>query len=672
IDFTDSDFDTVRLEYSYSISSDWIVYDTFSNTSNQKANFSMNILNLKDDIIDFRFIAVDDLGNIATLTDSTYWITKDLDNHKDFIVEYLDDSFVYTIDLLNEVDIVVKAIPFDNDITHVEVTTGKVVTLENFTLTNIYLENDNIYFSDELLEDIKLDSTLYNIIPGEFTLIPINILLYQNSKVVTSKQISIIATDTVFPAIVNITNIEFDSNIQTDNVWMSFETGTNSYKNLHEVPFIVNNKYPRINILDSSNTTVDSFTLKAINDGLDTQDYFSIEVKDSIFRLSLPSLQPGDEISHIYEILIDSVSYTNFSYFIDSQDIFIVLDGTGFIVPKDITLNFEVSNTAHLTQQFIGTYDFQALPQGNYSLVGKFYDISGVVSVYNITSPFKLDFEGPSISNQFNNGFSVNPTSGNISFIIKDSSDIISYQFNVSLAGNWNIENNTYTFIFNDNSLVEGINNYQLICEDSLNFISTKDFALNFDKSAPVISNIYSDSNPWNGIFLIKVDIDDISPYFVSLKCINTVSGVIYDSLDISFIITEISSTKTEWQILLDTNQLPNGKYDIFMTVIDEAGLSVQISRLGYYFDNAPPELTLVNKDIYAEGNIIYSIEPTETLYLNDQEYISIYANDELFDGFSWATTSYPYLEQQLGIEAVTMYHTKPLSYHDINLGTLS
>ncbi|KKN31217.1 hypothetical protein LCGC14_0826180, partial [marine sediment metagenome] len=674
IDFTDSDFDTVRLEYSYSISSDWIIYDTFLNTSRLSANFSMNILNLKDDIIDFRFIAVDDLGNIATLTDSTYWIIKDFDNHKDFMVEYLDDSFVYSLNQFDEIDIMVKAIPFDNDITHVIVSTGDIVSLETFNLTNKFEENDNIYFSDEVFEDIRLNSTFYNIIPGEFTLIPINVLLYQNSKEVTSKQISIIATDTVFSEAVNISDIEIDYDMlpQTDNVWMSFTTGTFIYKNLHEIPFIVNNKYPKINILDSTNTIIDSFTLKAISDGLDTQDYFGIEINDSIFRLSLPSLQPGEEISHIYEIIIDSVSYTNFSFFIDSQDIFIKLVGTGFTVPKDITLNFETSNTAHLTQQFVGTYDFQALAQGNYTLVGKFYDISGTISTYNISSPFKIDFEGPSIYSQFNNGFSVDPTSGNISFIIKDSSDIISYQFNVSLAGSWIIDKGNYTFIFNDNALIEGINNYQLICEDSLNFISTKDFSLNLDKSAPAISNIYSDSNPWNGIFLIKIDIDDISPYSVSLKCINTVSGVIYDSLDISFITTEISSTKTEWQILLDTNQLLNGKYDIIVTVIDEAGILTEISRLDYYFDNAPPDLTLINNDIYAEGSVVYSIEPAETLYLSDQEFISILANDELFDGFNWATTSYPYLELRLGIEAVTMYHTKPLSYHDINLGTLS
>ncbi|KKN47283.1 hypothetical protein LCGC14_0664460, partial [marine sediment metagenome] len=478
----------------------------------------------------------------------------------------------------------------------------------------------------------------------------------------------------MFSEAVNISNIEIDYDIlpQGDNVWMSFTTGTSTYKNLHEIPFIINNKYPKINIFDSTNTITDYFTLKAVSDGLDTQDYFSIEINDSIFRLSLPSLQPGEEISHIYDIIIDSVSYTNFSYFIDSQDIFIKLDGTDFTVPKDITLDFEISNNAHLTQQFVGTYDFQALAQGNYTLVGEFYDISATISIYNISSPFKIDFEGPSIYSQFNNGFSVDPTSGDISFIIKDSSDIISYQFNVSLAGSWIIDKDNYTFIFNDNTLVEGINNYQLICEDSLNFISTKDFSLNLDKSAPAISNIYSDSNPWNGIFLIKIDIDDISPYSVSLKCINTVSGVIYDSLDISFITTEMSSTKTEWQILLDTNQLLNGKYDIIVTVIDEAAISAEISLLDYYFDNSAPDLTLVNNDIYAEGSVVYSIEPAETLYLSDQEFISIFANDELFDGFNWATTSYPYLEQRLGIEAVTMYHTKPLSYHDINLGTLS
>ncbi|KKM94021.1 hypothetical protein LCGC14_1202500, partial [marine sediment metagenome] len=670
LDFTDSDFESVRIDYNYTIGGDWISYGTFSNTSNTQANVSMNILNFKDDVINFRFVAVDDLGNAKTLTDPSYWLVKDFDNHKDFTIEYLNNTFIYSLNQFDEIDIIVKAIPFDNDITNVKVTAGNLVTLENFTLTNKFVENDNIYFSDELFEDIRLNSTFYNIIPGEFTLVPINILLYQSDKLVTSKQISIIVTDTVFSETVNISNIEIDPNTlpQTNNVWMSFTTGAQTYKNIHEVPFVINSNFPEIQIFNWRGELVDTIFLKANSDGFDFQDYFNIEINNSLFTVPLPTLLPGQEISHIDQIIINSISYP-FAYFIDSQDAFIkITNGTTFSLPQDLSLYYNFTDTVQANQQFIGTYDFQSLPQGNYTLVGEFYDISGTTVALNLDTPFLVDFEGPSIFNQFSDGVSVDPTSGNISFAIKDPSNLIDYQFNTTLIGNWVISGDTYTFIFNDNAVLEGLNYYKLTCEDSLSYFSNTDFIVNFDKSMPTFSNIISDSNPWNGIFLIQTDIDDISPYTVSLKTINTISGVEYTSIDVSLNSTVVSSTITTWQILFDSNQLPDGRYDIYVTVVDEAGNIAEISFLDFYFDNTSPELTLVEKEVSVEGTLVYSIEPEEALYLSDQENVYISTSDKLFDGFSWAGTSYPYLEQQLGIETVTTYYTKPLAYHDITL----
>ncbi|KKN53508.1 hypothetical protein LCGC14_0601690, partial [marine sediment metagenome] len=672
IDFTDTDFESVRIDYSYTVGGNWILYDSFPNTSNTQTNISINILNFRDDKISFRFIAVDDLGNNIILTDSSYFFVKDFDNHQDFLVQYLGENSLYNFDSSNMVDITAKIIPFDNDITSVALTTDH----ELFNLTIRFEESTNIYYSDEISEDIKLDGNLYGIIPGEFKLIPLTIWLYQGKNSTTSKIVNILVTDTIFGDSVNITNVEFDYDIQpqTDNVWMTFETSINTLKNSHEIPYIINNKYPKIVILDSTNKTVDSFLLKANSDDIGTENYLSIDITDSIFYLPLPSLQVGEELSHLYEILIDSKSYTNFSYFIDSQNIFIRLNGTDFSIPKDVTLNYEISNIVHPTRQFIGTYDFQALPQGNYSLIGRFFDISGNISTYILTTPFTLDFEGPNIYNQFNDEFSVNPEGGNISFIIKDVSNIISYQFDVPLAGNWVIENSTYTFVFNDNTLVEGLANYQLITEDSLNFISTKDFSLTLDKSDPVIvSTIYSDPEPWNGIYLVRFNIDDISPYQVKLRSENTISGIIYNELDISYITTVISATETEWQILFDTNQLPNGRYDIYVVVTDEAGNSIETSFLDKYFDNSPPDITSSEMNIYvSEFTLpVYTIELIDTLYFSNQQYFTISTSDILYDGFSWLNVlNYEYLDERLGVEAVTMFHTKPLAYHAITLSS--
>ena len=369
IDFTCTDFDYVRLDYNYSVDGSWMTYNTFPNASSP-VNVSFNILNLKDDLIHFRFVAYDELGNSKTLDLPNYWFVKDFDNHHDFILENIDSGYIYGLNPSDNVDLDVKVIPFDNDISNVVVST----THETFNLTNVFVDGDHIYFSDEIFEDIQLDSSFYNIIPGEFTSIPIVISLYQNDiDFVTSRTITILATDTIFSEAVNITDVEIDHQTlpQTDNVWMSFETGTSSYKNDHEIPFIANNQFPVIKIFDNLGTLKDSIVLKANSDGTDNQNYLSVNVaSDNTFRLAYPTLQIGENVSHISEIIINTISY-NFSSFVDDQDIFVkILDEVEFVGPQDVDLNFEITTSLQATRQFVGNYDFQALPQGNYTVKG--------------------------------------------------------------------------------------------------------------------------------------------------------------------------------------------------------------------------------------------------------------------------------------------------------------
>ncbi|GAH52234.1 unnamed protein product, partial [marine sediment metagenome] len=277
-------------------------YDTFTNSSSSLVNISMNILTLKDDIVYFRLVVSDKLGNIKTLDNFTFWIVKDFNNHLDFIVECLEDDSLYDLNLNDMIDITVKTIPYDNDITSVTVSTF----YESFNLTNIFEEGSSIYFSDEIFEDIQLNSTFYNIIPGEFTSIPVEVSLYQGTQEITSKTIPILVTDTIFTDIVNISNIEIDYDIipQTDNVWMSFTLGMNTYKNDHEIPYVINGKYAEVRIINSNNQTVDIIFLKPISDNIGSQDYLNIDINNNLFYVPLPSLQSGENICHIDEVII--------------------------------------------------------------------------------------------------------------------------------------------------------------------------------------------------------------------------------------------------------------------------------------------------------------------------------------------------------------------------------
>ncbi|MBA7695070.1 hypothetical protein ES703_103691 [subsurface metagenome] len=231
IEYNDEDFDYIKVDYKYNTpDADWINYGTFS-SQQSPLPIDFNILNMRDGKISFRIIGYDHLGNSEIFSESDFWIVKDFDNHPNFAVEGLDDQSLYGLDNNDMIDIGVKVLPPDNDITKVVINTG----YESFELSTIYMEDDHIYFSDFLDDNIKLNSTYYGVIGGEFTNIPITIQLYQNETIIASKESMITATDTIFNDIVNISNIAVNVTAQSNNIFMSITNGTESYKNLKNI-----------------------------------------------------------------------------------------------------------------------------------------------------------------------------------------------------------------------------------------------------------------------------------------------------------------------------------------------------------------------------------------------------------------------------------------------------
>ncbi|NVM54331.1 MAG: DUF2341 domain-containing protein, partial [Candidatus Helarchaeota archaeon] len=101
-----------------------------------------------------------------------------------------------------------KVLPVDNDITKVTISTS----YESFFLDHLVSEQDHIYFEDDGVEDddIRLNSTFYDIIGTDFSYIPVEVKLYQGTTLITSKQVVIIVTDTSFEDPVQISGIEVD------------------------------------------------------------------------------------------------------------------------------------------------------------------------------------------------------------------------------------------------------------------------------------------------------------------------------------------------------------------------------------------------------------------------------------------------------------------------------
>ncbi|MFX1391923.1 MAG: LamG-like jellyroll fold domain-containing protein, partial [Promethearchaeota archaeon] len=151
INSTNSDFYKVDLEYKYNSpsNSEWVHYDTFYKEDNSFVEISFNIINLRDDNISIRFTGYDNLLNSKQLCESNFWFIKDFNNHLEFVVEGFSNTVLYGLNSENMVDLNVKVLPVDNDITKVEVNTN----YESFTLDNIVSEQDHIYFTDDGIQD---------------------------------------------------------------------------------------------------------------------------------------------------------------------------------------------------------------------------------------------------------------------------------------------------------------------------------------------------------------------------------------------------------------------------------------------------------------------------------------------------------------------------------------
>ncbi|GAH36343.1 unnamed protein product, partial [marine sediment metagenome] len=372
---TDSDFEMVSLEYKYDTpnTADWIVYGDFEATDSL-AKLIFDVINLRDDNITIRFIGYDSLLNSKTLYEANYWFVKDFNNHENFVIQGIESGTIYGLDQDSMVNLNVKILPVDNDITKVSISTG----YETFELNNVESEENHIYFTD----DIKLNSSKYPISGSDFTFIEVSIVLYQGNDRITSKDTTITVIARVFNNAVEISDLLINITSTINNVKMSFVNGTNAYNNSDSIPFIVNNIPPIIKIFNSYGDLVRTIDLTANFDYLSKVNFTEVEIIDNMFTVTIPDMPAGDEICSIELLKVNGSSY-QFSYFIDfisetilfnmltQQDLDGVYDGF-----SPISMDYGVSNKTHDSDQFVASFDFSQLPQDNYTFIGEFYDIS--------------------------------------------------------------------------------------------------------------------------------------------------------------------------------------------------------------------------------------------------------------------------------------------------------
>jgi hypothetical protein len=672
------DMEYLKFDYKYSeagLSSDWINYADYSLSGVDYVDIIFNILPLKDGEISIRFTATDNLGNSYEIP--VFSITKDFDNHQNFIIEGLNDNLLYSLNFDNKIDIDMDIFPFDNDVTAVIVNTS----LESFSFAKV-ADGDHFYFFDDdsITDILELDPSLYGVFGSEFTEIPLSIELFQDLKKVTARQIIISATDTVFSEVVTISDVSVDINTlpQTNNILMSFLTGTDTYKNADEIPFRASSP-PIVNILNSHDDIVDTVELRANYDSTSLEIYGTIPVDiiNNQFYLSyLPTLIPPEEICSIEDIIINSISY-DFNYFIDSNGISIRLrtednlDGT-YDIGNPINLVYGIS-TSSRAEGFIGSYNFQALPQDGYTIIGEFVDISSAISLYEIPAPIGIDFFGPSIFNQFplTPIPSINPLGGSLSFIIQDYSgiDILATSFSYSggeFGGTWSSTGDLYSFTFDDTIIETGAPiDCSLVVQDTLGLTSNINFQILIDSTPPVFLDIINDLDYFRGLYTIQVRIGDISDYDLAFRCI---SGVIYDDLDV----TIVEDSDNWWKFTVDTHQLPNGKFDVSILATDSAGNTAEAIEVDRYFDNSAPVITSLTKSsTISEGNSFLK-DIVDLVHFNNDEVITFQGYDELFDGFFWndpgMTNPSQELFDQQGIDSVDLYLTNPISIYDIKV----
>ncbi|KKM76196.1 hypothetical protein LCGC14_1382590, partial [marine sediment metagenome] len=672
INSSDNQLDLVLLEYKYDTpnTANWINYGSFSAT-NGLANIVLDLINLRDDNFSIRFTGYDNLSNSKLLYESNYWAIKDFNNHLQFTSEGLNNSYIYSLDSNDMVDLDLKILPVDNDIDKVIVSTN----YETFTLQNVVSELDHIYFTDDGISDvdIKLNNTYYNVFGSTFTYIPVTISLYQGTTFITSDKTVISVITTTFQDIVNISGVSIDLTNDTNNILMSFVNNNNAYNNSHGIPFIVGNKPPVLKVYNSYDELVQNIYLYPLSNLTDSETYntSTIEITDNRFIVSAP-IPPSGELSSIDEILVNGTQY-QFSYFIDLTDdqLYITLltsndvDGTYGTTNSPIVINYGISSEFRASNAFAGSYNFTLLFQDNYTFTAEFYTIEGQVSTYSILTPVTIDYQGPQIFKQFDNNIAINPESGSISFVLDDFSGIDNYYFNISVSSYsyWEIQGDLYTFYFNDTTAQDGEKYITFTSNDTLGLESTLDFILFFDKTAPVFSNIIYNKIYGNDLFEINFTISDSSDYTLAFQAHHLATN----SYTSNFDFTVISVGSDNWQTLIASESLLNGYYNISITATDIAGNSKTVMIGEFYFDNLYPNVDDIQDQIYADNTNIYNTTLTDVLYFNDNKYIIVSANDLLYDNFNWSDYDQT-IANQLGIKNITFFYTSPLAWYNLSI----
>jgi hypothetical protein len=275
ISSTDTDFNKVTLEYKYDTptTSDWVKYGDFYPVDSL-ADVNFDVLNLRDDNnITIRFIGFDDLSNSITLYQGNYWFAKDFNNHENFVVEGLEGGSIYGLDQDGMIDLRLKVLPVDNDITWVWISTG----YEFFQLNDVKSEGDHIYFTD----DVKLNSSKYPISGTDFTFIEVSVVLYQGNDRIADKKTVITVISRVFDDIVEISDLIVNITESINNVRMSFVNDTNAYNNSHSIPFVVNNIPPVVKVFNSLGALVYTLDLTANYDYLSTLNLTESQLSSS-------------------------------------------------------------------------------------------------------------------------------------------------------------------------------------------------------------------------------------------------------------------------------------------------------------------------------------------------------------------------------------------------------
>ncbi|RLI94609.1 MAG: hypothetical protein DRO90_01760, partial [Candidatus Altiarchaeales archaeon] len=666
INSSDPHFDHVKVQYKYNTpaTSEWTTIGTY-NAVGSIANISIDITNFRDDNVSLRFFGYDDLNNEYLLESMNYWFIKNFNNHESIITEGLNNTILYSLDQNKLIDLDLKIIPYDNDIDKIIISTN----YESFTLTNFTSEDDHIAFLADGTSnvDVKLNSSYYNVFGSEFANIPVKVLIYQGETIISSKTVVITVTTSTFKDVVAISNLEAD--INSSKFWLTFINYKNAYNNSHSIPFIVNNAPPTIKIYNSLNELIKTIKLYPDIDGteIDEINIGSVKVEDNKFIVPLPTFTSGEACS--IEAVNMNGSFYDFSYFIDQSkgEVYITLltsknlDGVyGTGAPINIT--YGISTSFKSEKQFSANFDFNSIPQDNYTFFATFNDISGAISKF-ISHNVTIDLKGPDIYKQFEDGLVINSESGMLEFIVKDISGIDSYWWNASISGYWSIFDDEYTFVLNDTAIQEGQLNLLLTFNDTLGKENHEVVKIILDRTAPEFSDVNAKTSVENDLLLLNFTITESNDYSIKINLMHQSTGLVYQNYE--YVVIEKTSGK--WTISIDFSRLSCGYYDIEIVGTDVAGNQNSTILRDIYIDNVNVEIESVIEKVIVGGEQAYNDTIDDVAYFNEIKRLFIEALDEVFDDFN--LTSYdPLLASQLGIKNITFYFTLPLAWHDITL----